>query len=196
MCTNPELQYSSHLTRNCGGMKVRGRCMHDDGIILLKNCSPPILFRCFSRVVHVTAEEFNYLDLFIFLKPFVKIPVVALSCCDCFSYWDPLQTMAAAKIPLPFRVIQSFIIVGGGTYLSTQLFPKDIENVLFDIADHIVLPIMHKMDAEDAHKLSIFIAKNLPLLCPQVSVICAMSSESHQLLPWSNLFHVSCCTSM
>lgn len=79
--------------------------------------------------------------------------------------------MAAAaksvKVPLPFRLIQSVIIVGGGTYLSSLLFPKDVENVLFDIADHLVLPVMHRMDAEDAHKLSIFVAKHLPVLCPR-----------------------------
>ena len=34
---------------------------------------------------------------------------------------------ASVKVPLPFRVIQSVIIVGGGIYLSSLLFPKDVE---------------------------------------------------------------------
>jgi hypothetical protein len=40
---------------------------------------------------------------------------------------------------------------------------------LFDLADHLVVPVMRSMDPEDAHKLSILIAKHLPLICPRVS---------------------------
>ena len=38
-----------------------------------------------------------------------------------------MASAVAMKVPFPFRVIQSFIIVGGGTYLSSRLFPRDVE---------------------------------------------------------------------
>jgi hypothetical protein len=56
--------------------------------------------------------------------------------------------------------------------------------VLFDVADYIVLPLMHQIDAEDAHRLSILMAKHLPLFCPIVSGI------SHYVIRTPSPLHI------
>jgi hypothetical protein len=54
-----------------------------------------------------------------------------------------MATTAAMKMPLPFRVLQAGIIAGGGTYLSSLLFPKDVEVLTHSLTHNLTHYLPH-----------------------------------------------------
>lgn len=63
---------------------------------------------------------------------------------------------------------QALAIVTGGSTLAVFIFPKDVNELKFDIADYIVTPLLRKIDPELSHSLSLKIASSV--FMPKVSL--------------------------